>query len=390
RIIEGALGAAPALDLLYTDHDHVAADGRLVDPVLKPGWSPSLRGHPQFRSRGWIARSSLFGGEVSAALAMSAGAPVHVKQVGHLPVPLLSASHPGPSAQIAATASAATPSVSVIIPTRIADREMLARCLDGLRQRTDYPDLQIVVVLNNLAGIDMAEARGFLARWSVQVLHRDGAFNWSSLNNFAASHADGELLLFLNDDVEPMRPDWLRAMVEVSSAPDVGAVGAVLHYPDGSIQHAGIYIDCRRELDSRHSFRHCAGDEPRLARWLRHERTQTAVTGACLLSRRSVFEEAGGFDEAFPLVFNDVDYCLRLQRRGRRSAVAAAAHLLHHEGFSRDGMSEAGDRARFCARWQPSLPAVDPHSHPALDHQRDDWMIDLRAPPVVELRLFAS
>jgi SAM-dependent methyltransferase len=137
----------------------------------------------------------------------------------------------------------------------------------------------------------------------------------------------------------------------------------------------------------RDGFRGCSGEEPRVARWLSHDRVQSAVTGACLLTSRRLFIEQGGFEEQLPVVFNDLDYCLRLRRSGHASAVAAAAVLTHHEGRSRAGIEESADHAFFLARWSAELPAIDACSHPALAHDRDDWLADLHAIPDFNTRI---
>ncbi|MET0382967.1 MAG: methyltransferase domain-containing protein, partial [Burkholderiaceae bacterium] len=379
-IVAAVLREHPGVDLLYTDHDHLGADGRCTEPVLKPAWSSLLAAHPDVAGGPWLLHRSRH-----PDAAWVAGEPLAARSggcagVAHLPLPLVAAaSAPEAVADGAPPAAAAAPSgtVSVIVPTCLADAPMLARCLDGLRHRTRHAGrIELVVVLNNLAGMDAAQAEAFLSPWSPTLVRHDGPFNWSALNNRGVRASAGEWLLFLNDDVEPVDAGWLDAMLALAQRPAIGAVGAVLRYPDGGLQHAGVMVAGRDAPTCRHTFRGCRGDEARVARWLRHDRVQTAVTGACLLTSRPLFDTLGGFDERLPVVFNDVDYCLRLRQSGRASAVCAAARLVHHEGRSRAGIDEGADHAFFRARWAARLPDTDAHGHPALARDRDDWLPD--------------
>lgn len=376
--------AETAADLVYADHDHAGPSGA-VDPVLKPGWSASLHAHPAIAARAWLVRRTCLDDAAWDALAArgrgeSTLAPALASPRSRgmrVPEVLFTLRSAVPPAAAPRAVEAAPPeTVTVIVPSRLADRRMLAACLDGLRKGTAYPALDIVVVLNNMGTATPAEAESFLAPWAVRTLHSDAPFNWSALNNAAARTTSAPWLLFLNDDVEPLEPGWLGEMVDLAGGPGIGTVGAVLRYPDGSIQHAGIYVHGGAWPECRHTFRHCTGTEARVRRWLGQNRAQTAVTGACLLTRRSTFEAVGGFDEALPLVFNDVDYCLRVAEHGQASAVAARASLRHHEGLSRGGIAEDADRGLFSARWGGLLPACDPFSHPGLRRDRDDWMFD--------------
>ncbi|HSW07415.1 methyltransferase domain-containing protein [Aquabacterium sp.] len=412
-LVAALMRQQPALDLIYADHDRWRADGAAHEPVLKPGWSSLLAEHEQVEQGPWLLRLDCLGTgrdhPPGAGLPPTGQPPIsvwprlaqaarHARQVAQIPLPLLSISRPiAPTAPIAplapktavqANATQARPAVSVIVPTCLADPALLARCLDGLREHTTGgAALDIVVVLNNLAGVGMAQARALLARWSPVIVEHEGSFNWSTLNNLGARAASGDWLLFLNDDVEPVESGWLDAMLRLAARPGVGAVGAVLRYPDGSLQHAGVTIDAAPLAACRHRFRGCSGSEPRVARWLASDRMQTAVTGACLLSARDVFERIGGFDPALPIACNDIDYCLRLRQAGLGSAVAAAAVLLHHEGRSRGGLDESADQRLFQARWSPRLPRIDAFSHPALADAGEDWTLAFDSPPAYEARI---
>ena len=254
------------------------------------------------------------------------------------------------------------------------------RCFNGLVERTDYPNLEVIVVVNNVP--DIAAAKAFLAKWPFTVCVWEGAFNWSAINNFGAKHATGDYLLFLNDDVEPVDPNWLKQMVRIARMQSVGAVGAILKYSNNTIQHAGItisnYAGANRHC-GRHVFRFCSGDEANIARLARHDHECRAVTGACLLTRRDCFDLVNGFDENLAVVTNDTDYCLRLAEKGYSSVIASEAVLIHDEGISRSGISEGDDLNRFWKRWGPRLSADDPFTNPNLDTDKDDWSINPRA-----------
>lgn len=386
QALAACLASADDAQALYADH--VDSPSGIV--VLKPGPSVLMADEPLLWDRGWLLRTSCHGRRAwelltdAAARARLLGQPG--TQVRHLPWPLTRETTPRPTAAPRAGEPPPLPAacVSVIVPTRLSDPPMLERCLEGLRLAAEGVAIDLVLVLNNLVDIDEAAARRFLARWPATVLHREGGFNWSALNNLGERHARGDWLLFLNDDVEPLHPGWLSALLRTAQRPGVGCVGARLRYPDGTLQHAGVWIDPVGA--GRHHLRHTTGRAARSARWLAADREHSAVTGACLLTPRALFRAAGGFDETLPIVFNDVDYALRLRQRGWRSAVCAGAELLHHESVSRAGIAESADHQRFRRRWAALLPAIDPHRHPCLLPDQDDWQLDPDSRPPVELR----
>lgn len=238
------------------------------------------------------------------------------------------------------------PSVSVIIPTR--DRADLMRtCLSGLA-RTAYPgELEILIVDNGsrdpeaLALFAKAQAAG-----SARILRDDEPFNFSRLNNRAAQVANGDFLCLLNNDVEAVDGDWLCAMVRHALVPEVGAVGAQLLYPDGSIQHAGVAIGLGNAAG--HIQRGVAPDSVDHAAWHAVTREVSAVTAACLLVGREHYCAVGGLDEdGFAVAFNDVDFCLKLGVRGLTNVYCAEARLIHAESRSRPNDYRPDQLARF-------------------------------------------
>ena len=238
------------------------------------------------------------------------------------------------------------PLVSVIVPTR-DNHHMLKRCVDGLQHQTAYRPLEILVVDNGTGEPGFDAAIGYGKRGSpVTVVRAPETFNYGALNNRAAAQAKGKVLVFLNDDVAVRRPDWLDEMVSVAVRPDVGVVGAMLYYPDGAIQHAGIVLGvhgvaahCYAGKLRGHTgqFGRCA-----LAQNL------SAVTAACCCLRKSVFEEVGGFEqEHLQVAYNDVDLCLRIEAKGYRNVWTPFAELTHVESASRGPDTDSENRARL-------------------------------------------
>lgn len=220
------------------------------------------------------------------------------------------------------------PLVSISIPTK-NKVELLKRCIESIESKTVYPSYEIIVVDN---GSTDPATLAFLAKLSHKVIRYPGTFNFSTINNVAAREAAGSHLLFLNNDTEVIAPDWLDAMLEHSQRPEVGAVGAKLLYPDGTIQHAGIGLKPSHLALHLHRFHgiyehgyHGMADVVR---------NLSAVTGACLMTKTTLFNQVGGFDETLPLTYNDVDLCLKLLTRGYLTVYTPFALLYHHEGIS--------------------------------------------------------
>lgn len=258
------------------------------------------------------------------------------------------------------------PRVSVVIPTR--DRaELLRVTLDGLFTGTDYPDIEVLVVDNDSrepATAALFAAYGHEPR--LRVLSAPGAFNFSDLSNRGAYAATGPVLLFLNNDVAVIEPDWLRELAAIALDPAVGAVGAKLLYPDGTVQHGGVILGVGGVAS--HSHHGVADDDPGYFGRMVQAHEVSAVTGACLAMRADVFAEVGGFDaERLKVAFNDVDLCLRVRVAGYRIVWTPFAKLVHHESKSRGPEDTPEKRARFegeantmLERWGAELRA-DPY-----------------------------
>ncbi len=259
--------------------------------------------------------------------------------------------------------------VSIIIPARDG-LPLLSRCVESLVKKTSYQEFEIVIVNNDS---ESAEAHEYFARTPHRVLHFQGPFNFSAINNFAVEETDSPWLLFLNNDIEVIEQEWLGVMVQHVQRPEVGAVGARLLYRNDTIQHAGVVLGVGGI--AQHAFRHFGAEDPGVCRQLQVTRNYSAVTGACLLTRREVFEEIGGFDEErLPVTFNDVDLCLRMRRAGYLVVYTPFAKLYHHESATRRRSIEARETDVMRERW-PDLLERDPYYNPNLSRERADFSL---------------
>jgi GT2 family glycosyltransferase len=226
------------------------------------------------------------------------------------------------------------PLVSIVIPTR--DRkDLLEACVNGLDRATSYWNKEIIILDNDSTE---AETKAYFAalsqRSDVRVVPAPGPFNYPRLINLGASHARGELLMTLNNDIEAFEPDWLTEMVSQVSRPGVGLVGCLLLYPDRSVQHAGVIVGLSGVAG--HMYADAAPDDPGYAGRIYVTQDLSAVTGACQLMRRSLFEQLGGLDERhLAVAYNDIDFCLRAREAGLRVIYTPHARLLHHHSASR-------------------------------------------------------
>ena len=209
-------------------------------------------------------------------------------------------------------------------------------------------------------------------------------FSFSALNNAAARESDAPLLLFLNDDITVITPDWLTAMVELASRPEVGAVGAKLLYPDGTIQHAGV-VSGACSTSCGHAFRSACEEDRLYFDFPSVIRDVSAVTAACMMVPAQRFRECGGFDEdALPIAYQDVDLCLKLRRAGYRVLVTPHARLYHHEASSKhrgDREPSLSETMAFQERWKAVI-ADDPFYNPNLTRSDESYSCRKRAPAV--------
>ena len=269
------------------------------------------------------------------------------------------------------------PRVSIIIPTR--DRvELLSMCVDSVLQKTAYGNLEIVIVDNGSTdprALDyLASLRG---RDDVRIVEADIPFNYSRLNNLGVAQASGDYLVLMNNDIEITQPDWLEEMLAFAAQPDIGCVGAQLWYPDGTLQHGGVVLGIGGIASHAHKGIP-RGNFGYFGRASAHQMF-SAVTAACLMVRKAVYDEVGGFDESLQVAYNDVDFCLKVRARGYRNLYNPFAQFAHHESASRGSDLEGKNRDRLAAeaaimkeRWG-ALIADDPAYSPNLTLAGDDF-----------------
>ena len=271
-----------------------------------------------------------------------------------------------------------TPLVSLLIPSSNAC-DLLTRCLDSMTTRTTYPRYEILVVENNTSPEHLAFYEALHARYpQVRLLHFSGEFDYSAINNFALAHAKGKYVVFLNNDVEILTPSWIEEMLMLGQREDVGAVGALLYYPNDTVQHAGVILGIGGIAGHAHKYfsRGATGYFSRLA----VVQDLSAVTGACMMVRASLLRSLGGFCMELPVAFNDVDLCLRIRREGYLVAFTPYAEAYHHESLSRGAEDTPEKQARFLRevaffrkRWGDVLERGDPYYHPRLTLLREDF-----------------
>ena len=259
--------------------------------------------------------------------------------------------------------------ISVIISVRDCV-DLLARCLDGLTSKTSYAPYELVVVAQDS---ECEKARAYSSNFKYRLLRYSGPSNFSAINNFAVKQTDSPWLLFLDCHAEVFDGDWLITMAEHVQRREVGAVGPRLLYADDTVQHAGIVIGVGGIAE--HAFRGLPAEAPGVCRQLQATRNYSAVTGACLLTRRDVFDEVGGFDEDLPVSFGDVDLCLKMRRAGYTIVYTPFAKLYYHKKSAvRQETADPHEANLMRERW-PEVLARDPYYNPNLSRERADFSL---------------
>lgn len=377
---------ATTANVLFADDDVLDNWGRRTAPYFKPHWNSELFRHHDYITGAGILRCDadcLYAAAAEQDWArflviqtLQLGTAHHVCQVLHR----RAARSPPPRTPSPLPMTDGLPKVSVVVPTRNRV-DLLRTCLEGVA-RTRYPEIEIIVVDNDSDDPSTLAYLEELDSARVRVLRHPGAFNYSTINNRAAAVAQGTLLCLLNNDIEVISPDWLAIMATQALRDDVGAVGAQLLYPDGRIQHAGVVVGVGNAAGHAHRF-----VRPEAAGYFRrHALPQftSAVTGACLVVSRNKFESVGGLDEHnFPVAYNDVDLCLRLNQRGWQSFYEPRAVLIHHESVSRGDDRDPVGAARFAGElaalkriWKTDT-IVDPFHHPQLSRASEQFAVAL-------------
>ena len=412
------LNRKPEADFIYSDEDKVNEDGERYDPHFKPDWAPDT-----FRSNNYICHFTV----ISKSLVDEVGSfrpgydgsqdydlflrtTEKAKCIQHIPKVLyrwrsVEGSAAGNvTAKMYAFESAkkalmnhlertgikgvvedgnylgvyrvryqieGTPLVSIIIPTR--DKvEVLKKCMESIQNKSTYGNYEILVVDNQSTEEETFRYfRELEASDGVRILPYDQHLNYPALNNYAVSQVKGEYLLFLNNDTEVITPGWIEAMLEFAQRKDVGSVGALLYYPDDRVQDAGVVIGIGGVAD--HVFRGIPRGVNGYFGRHRIIQNMSAVTAACLMMRKSVFEEIGGFDAGFSHAYNDIDLCLRVRDEGYLVVYTPYAELYHCESLSRGFEDTPEKMIRDCKeaklffeKWRKVIKKGDPYYNPNL------------------------
>jgi O-antigen biosynthesis protein len=395
-------------DLIYADEVRISPASREREPFFKPDFSPDLLLSTNYIGRPWFASTALLGrcgitvrdllqyGEYDAVLHCTEQAAL----IHHVPKLLCmrgtqqiddaeteaaalarAVARRGIAAEVLAGAvpgtwrvrrtEPITGMVSIIIPT-CAARGYVETCIKTLRERTTYRNFEIICI-DNIPDNQIAW-KIWLQQNADKIVPMPDAFNWSYFNNRGVDAASGEYLLFLNDDIEVTQPDWLDALLEHVRRPDVAVVGPQLLYPDNKVQHAGMFL--ATPGIARHAFRFAQADEPGYFGLALTQRNVIAVTGACMLMRRSIYQALSGFEEAHEIINNDLDFCLRAHRAGKLMVYTPYASLIHHEAVSRERLKDVFDFSHFEQRWKTLFAAGDPYFSPRLTRHSDDYRPD--------------
>lgn len=272
------------------------------------------------------------------------------------------------------------PLVSIIIPNK-DEAASLQKCLRSIAEKSTYENYEIIVVENNSTKPETFELYEKLKlEEKIRIVYWKKPFNYSAINNFGVGEARGEYLLLLNNDVEIITPGWIEEMLMFAQRPDVGAVGAKLYYPDDTVQHAGIIMGLGGVAG--HSHKNAPRDDVGYFYRLTIAQNLSGVTGACLMTKRSVWEQVGGLNEAIAVAFNDVDFCLRIRAAGYLIVFTPYAELYHYESKSR-GQEDTPEKIRrfnhevetILAAWGPVIQKGDPYYNPHLTLDKEDFSL---------------
>ncbi len=422
----------PEADMIYSDEDKLTEDGDRTDPSFKPDWSPD-----SFLSRMYVCHLGVYrksiideiggfrlGFEGSQDYDLVLRFTEHTNRIFHIPKVLYhwrmlatsEASGTGVktyASDAAAKAIAEAMSrrgepgkvetselpgvyiprytlkeeslISIVIPTRNLG-EILNTCLVSIFEKSTYQNFEIVLIDN---GTDEAESLEIIRSWKEREPQRfasyvyDIPFNFSKINNYALEKARGDYLLFLNNDVEVITTDWLEAMLEQAQRPSIGAVGAKLFYPDDTLQHGGVVIGLGGVAG--HSHKHLPKGHYGYSRQAIAVNNYSAVTAACLMCRRDVFEAVGGFEDTLQVAFNDIDLCLKIQAAGYRNVWLPHVQLYHYESKSR-GYEDSPEKIKrfrteieYMRQHWADVIDQDPCYSPNLTRAKEDYSIRLEA-----------
>ena len=253
------------------------------------------------------------------------------------------------------------PLISIVIPNKdhIDD---LKRCITSIRERSTYDNYEIIIVENNSESEEIFDYYRSIECDNIRIVRYEGRFNYSKICNLGVANAKGEYILLLNNDVQVITVNWLEEMLMYAQRSDVGAVGAKLYYANKTIQHAGVVIGLGAHRTAGHTHYGQSRENLGYMGRLCYAQDVSAVTGACLMVKRALYDKVGGLDESFEVSLNDVDLCLKLRHEGLLNVFTPFAELYHFESISR-GLDDNGEKAkryeeesaRFREKWKQDL-----------------------------------
>ncbi len=276
------------------------------------------------------------------------------------------------------------PKISIVIANKDHEQD-LRRCITSILEKSTYDNFEIIVVENNSTTLEIKEYYKELTEsGQAKIVTYEGAFNYSAVNNLGVSHAEGEYILLLNNDTEVITVNWMEEMLMYAQREDVGAVGAKLYYEDKTIQHAGVVIGLGAHRTAGHIHYKQARMNLGYMGRLCYAQNLSAVTGACLMVKKSLYEAAGGLDTGFAVSLNDVDFCLKLRKMGYLNVWTPFAELYHYESISR-GLDTDGEKAErynkesevFRKKWKEVLDQGDPYYNTNFSLDRSDFSLKI-------------
>lgn len=274
------------------------------------------------------------------------------------------------------------PKVSIVIPNK-DHVEDLQRCIKSIIEKSTYDNYEIIIVENNSTSKEIfAYYEELKNNPAIQVVTYEGAFNYSAVNNLGVSHANGDYIVLLNNDTQIITVNWMEELLMYAQRQDIGAVGGKLYYPDKTIQHAGVVIGLGAHRTAGHTHYRQKRENLGYMGRLCYAQNVSAVTGACLMVKKSVYDEVGGLDENFAVSLNDVDFCLRLREKGYLNVFTPFAEAYHYESISRGTDTEGTnaeryneESARFREKWKTVLEAGDPYYNPNFTLDKSDFSL---------------
>ncbi len=378
----------PTLDLIYSDADEISAKGIRHSPYFKTDWDPYLILEKNYLRPFFVIRKTLMEQAQNDANALRANS-IKVK---HVPLILCHARRPSLDQLqrhgMPFSLPLNPPLISILIPTK--DRlDLLKPCIESLFNTIENLRCEVLIINNHSEKPEMlAYLKSLEQDARVRVLDYPKPFNYSALNNFAAEEAKGEILLLMNDDVEAIRTGWLHEMLGLILQKDVGIVGAKLYYPNHTVQHAGVVLGIQGTAF--HIETGLAASASGYFSQLKMRRCFSAVTAACLMIRKDLYEKVGGLDAVlFPITFNDTDLCLKVRALGYHIVWTPYAELYHKESATR-GEDIKGEKlartlresAAFKEKWGARVIENDPFYNPNLTLKRNDY--GLAFPPRIK------